>query len=531
MVAHARDRMNPGGSGRLGVGPRPPALGKGGVPSRAPTDRAHPAPHNTMNAAGISSTRRVSSDNFQKRRIPPGFRRHRARVLNPAGSPPVGSSPLRAARRTVRGGPLQQAMDRQVVLLTWAREAQKREKNLIAAVHRSCQRSAAGGELAAPADGALASGLSSPAELRALLVDWSKANLERSQQLSTWATQNYQMLQGEMLSEQRRAVSPPQTLLGGPAPAQAGPIGPIGPRYHNIQPAAQSTPMSPVRELPESPQPQLSFKQRLLQLEIAVQHEAAAAATDAHAAAAGRRSPLSSPPASPAMGMEAEHAHGRAPVSPSPAGSECHSEDYLSSADEAAAMEGLLALRQQQQQQGQGMEVEVEGGENGRWQQASTATSTPWMTRPRQAASAFIVNDGHPVSGGEDTATSTTVTTPATGLVFPGPAVIAAGAISAGDAAAHAGNDELELERRLSRVFPDDVLKLGRAEFAAWKAAKQIGPLAPADTKALAKLRRKVLSRVYANRARARRANEREMLHVENERLRSLQSQVEVDAA
>lgn len=483
-----------------------------------------------MNAAGSTSTRRVSSDNFQKRRIPPGFRRHRARVLNPAGPPPVGSSPLRAARRTVRGGPLQQAMDRQLVLLTWAREAQKRERNLIAAVHRSCQRSAAGGELAVPVDGALASALTSPAELRALLVDWSKANLERSQQLSTWATQNYQMLHGEMLSEQRRAVSPPQTLLGDPAPAQARPIWPIGPQYHTIQPAAQSTPMSPVRELPESPQPQLSFKQRLLQA-AAVQHETAAAATNAHAAAAGRRSPLSSPPASPAVGIETEHAYGRAPMSPSPAGSECHSEDYLSSADEAAAMEGLLALRQQQQQQGWGLEVEVEEGENGHWQQAATATSTPWMTRPRQAASAFIVNDGHPVSGGEDTATSTTVTSLATGLVFPGPAVIPTGAIRTGDAVAQDSNDELELERRLSWVFPEDVLKLGRAEFAAWKATKQIGPLTPADTKALAKLRRKVLSRVYANRARARRANEREMLHVENERLRSLQSQVEVDAA
>jgi hypothetical protein len=290
--------------------------------------------------------------------------------------------------------------------------------------------------------------------------------------------------------------------------------------------------MSPVRELPESPSgfeftQKQSFKQRLLQA-AAVQHEAPAAHA-AHAAA-GRRSLLSSPPASAAVWIEAEHAHGRASVSPSPAGSE----DYLSSADETAATQGLLALRQQQQgQQGQGLEVEVEVDENVWWPQASTATSTPWMARPRQAASAFNDNDGRPVSGGEDiaTATSATVTTPATGLVFPGPAAIPTGAIPTGDAATQADNDELELERRLSRVFPDDVLKLGRAEFAAWKAARQIGPLAPAETKALAKLRRKVLSRVYANRARTRRANEREMLWIENERLRSLQSQIEVDVA
>ena len=493
----ALNRMNPSPSGRPG-----PLLGKGAVPA----DRAVPEPYSAAVASANGSAGRGSDTG---RRVPPGFKRHRARVLNPAGSPPTPGA--HAGSWVGRGGQLQQAMDRQVVLLTWAREAQKREKNLIAAVQRSAAAAAAaaptaasagaggGGGLAMPPSGALSSALASPAELRALLVDWSKANLERSQQLSTWATQNYQMLQGEQLSEHRRTASPPQTLLGTVAPPQTP-----GPRYRNIQPAAQSTPMSPVRELPESPP--FSFKHRLLQQSAAAQ------------AATWRRSPRS-PPSSPTMAMEAEHTHLQAPASPSPEPSAAGSEGCLSSTDEAAATQGLLALRMQRRR---------------RQQQAHpyTATATPWMTRPRQAVSAFHDHDRQPVSGGEDTATATatatatsTSTTPVA-IPVPGPAVM-----PTWDTHADTDTDDLELEQQMGRVFPDDVLKLGRSEFAAWKAANQIRQLSPSETKALAKLRRKVLSRVYANRARARRSHEREKLRIENEQLRSLQSQVQVNLA
>jgi hypothetical protein len=77
------------------------------------------------------------------------------------------------------------------------------------------------------------------------------------------------------------------------------------------------------------------------------------------------------------------------------------------------------------------------------------------------------------------------------------------------------------LERELSELFPDRVLRLSRKEFAKWKAHSNVRSLSTQESKALAKLRRKVLSRVYANRARNRRSVERKLLRLENAALRN----------
>lgn len=77
-----------------------------------------------------------------------------------------------------------------------------------------------------------------------------------------------------------------------------------------------------------------------------------------------------------------------------------------------------------------------------------------------------------------------------------------------------------QLEKSLALRFPEEVLKMNRYEFNIWKKTNHPHPLSQRETKALAKLRRRVLSRVYANRARSRRTVEREMLKRENELLR-----------
>lgn len=79
--------------------------------------------------------------------------------------------------------------------------------------------------------------------------------------------------------------------------------------------------------------------------------------------------------------------------------------------------------------------------------------------------------------------------------------------------------DDLDLS--IFRLFPIPVLRKERSEFNKWKKANRIRKLDPRETKRLAKIRRTMLARVYADRARQRREKTHKEAQTECERLRA----------
>ena len=93
-------------------------------------------------------------------------------------------------------------------------------------------------------------------------------------------------------------------------------------------------------------------------------------------------------------------------------------------------------------------------------------------------------------------------------------------------------------ERAIQKLFPEWTLRLQRNEFNKWKKQHRVRKLTPAENEVLKKLRRTMLARVYADRARHRRAakhgaaaSQVGALKEENRRLRHRLAVLEAEAA
>lgn len=73
------------------------------------------------------------------------------------------------------------------------------------------------------------------------------------------------------------------------------------------------------------------------------------------------------------------------------------------------------------------------------------------------------------------------------------------------------GEDDHTVDQRLERVFPMEALRMNRKDFSAWRKTytnSRVRNLSPRETKRLSAMRRVILARVYAERARTRKGKE-----------------------